>query len=70
MKYDYKTADKVPCSYWITKEAEETLSFFAKQMSCSEDEALDRLMNYIGLTENCIPALKELGFEFDPKKAP
>lgn len=60
----------VPCTYHITKNAENDLYFFAKQMNCTENEALDLLLGYLALTDNCINVLKDLGYEFNPKKAP
>lgn len=66
MTYNFKTAEKIPYECWITKEAEESLCFLAKQMNCEDNEALDILLRY--LDENCIRTLKELGHEFDPLK--
>ena len=70
MIYDYKNNEKVQCTYLITKEAEETIYFYAKQMDCTEDEALDKLIICLGITEIGIPILESLGYKFDPKKAP
>lgn len=61
--------DTVPCGFHITKEAEENLYFFARQMDRTEDDTLDLLLRYLALTDNCIKVLDDLGYEFDPSKA-
>ena len=64
-----KSSDTVPTVFHITKESEEALYFFARQMNCSKDEALDKLLYYCVLTENCIKIIEEMGYTFDPQKA-
>jgi len=64
-----KGSDTVPSTFHITKEAENDICFFARQMNCSEDEALDMLLYYCTLTDNCIKILEDLGYTFDPSKA-
>lgn len=69
LKREVYGEDTVPCIYHITKKAENSLYFFAEQMECSEDEALDLLLRYLELTDVCIPVLHQLGYEFDPSKS-
>lgn len=73
LKEDYerfrKGNDTVPGLFHITKEGENDIYFFARQMNCSEDEALDKLLYYCALTDNCIKILEDLGYTFDPSKA-
>lgn len=61
-----KGSDTVPSTFHITKEAENDICFFARQMNCSEDEALDMLLYYCALTDNCIKILEDLDYTFDP----
>lgn len=73
IKEEYEKTRKgsitIPTTFHITKESEEDLYFFARQMNCSEDEALDKLLYYCGLTENCIKIIEDMGYKFDPQKA-
>lgn len=65
-----KNEDTLPCNYRITKNAENTIDFYARQMGRTEDDTLDLLLQYLAFTDNCIKVLSDLGYEFDPKKAP
>lgn len=67
LSHDYTSI--VPSTFHITKNAEEDLYFFSRQMDCEMDEALDLLLGYLALTENCIRVLEDLGYKFDPKKS-
>lgn len=63
-----KGEDTVPNTYHITKAAEESLVFYARQLEISQDAALDILLRYLALTDNCTRVLNDLGAELDPKK--
>lgn len=62
--------DTVPITIHITKTSEETIHFFSKQMGYEMDKTLDLLIRYLGLTENCMRVLSDLGYTFDTPKLP
>lgn len=63
-----KCEDTVPNTYHITKAAEESLEFYCRQLEINQDAALDILLRYLALTDNCTRVLNDLGAELDPKK--
>lgn len=56
--------DQVINSYSITKIADNALYHYAKQLNCSEDQALDMLLRYMSLTENINKFLKDIDQKF------
>lgn len=65
-----KGEDTVPSTYHITKAAEESLEFYSRQLEINQDIALDILLRYLALTDNCTRVLADLGTELDPTKLP
>lgn len=53
-----------PNTFAITKLAEETIYHWSKQLNCSEDEAVDVLIRYMGLTENINKFLDDIKQKF------
>lgn len=44
--------DRVPVSYWISKQAEETLYYYSEKLNLEEDQVLTMLLYYMGITDN------------------
>lgn len=70
IEMERKGEDTVPNTYHITKAAEESLEFYARQLEINQDAVLDILLRYLALTDNCTRVLADLGAELDPTKLP
>ena len=63
-----RDSERIPTRFSISKEAEETIFFYARQINCSPDDALNLLIWYAGLTINMDKIMNDLEITFDSKK--
>lgn len=56
--------EKFPYTYSISKFADETIYHYAKQLGIEEDQVVDMLIRYMGLTKNIKKFLDDINEKF------